>query len=337
MNIPSFLNKIQLTQCYHCFDWCHKRNACPHITEPVTCSRCSGSGHNYLECELPLKCVNCDQTHAATYKGCPTHQTALNTVLNEIQNHFNQSNNNNSATTPQSTDLDTNSIMRAARLASKTPQEFAIELFAAATILVSPPNTDQTDTEPNNLITDPVATRLTFGCESEEMAESDIESLNDTIIENTPTESEPTPTKSEPPADMSLNSHNNKITELREKLESIEFDFNNWAKDQRITFMEAEWRPEDAELVTISTNAKDKSLSIHNPKFGSGPLTFTNDITHIKLGEWSHYIELSLRSPKRILKSYRLKIYDHLQDRSPDDAKIILDHLTTTLDFPLYQ
>ena len=134
MNTPSFMNKIQLTQCYHCFDWCHKRNACPNISDPVTCSHCAGSGHNYLECRLPLLCNNCEGSHAATYRGCPSHQIALNKVMDEFQMHFNQ---NNSTFNSSSQDHD---ILRAARLASKNPTEFAEQLFNATSTLINPPN-----------------------------------------------------------------------------------------------------------------------------------------------------------------------------------------------------
>ena len=175
MNIPSFLSKIQLTQCYHCFEWCHKRNECPNIRDPVICSHCAGSGHSYLDCREPLKCTNCEQPHAATYKGCPYHQTALNTTLNEIQNHYNS--NNNSASTPQSNDFDNNNIIRAARLASNSPQEFANELFAAATILVSPPKSNQT----NDNITDPIPTRLTYDVDNEEISDNELETEHEQI------------------------------------------------------------------------------------------------------------------------------------------------------------
>ena len=319
MNIPSFLNKIQLTQCYHCFDWCHKRNACPNRSDPVTCSHCAGSDHNYLECKLPLLCTNCDGAHAATYRGCPSHQTALNTVMNEIQNHFNA--NNNSATTPQSIEQDTNNIIRAARLASNTPQEFATELFAAATSLISPPNSNQTDL--NISATDQVATRLTFGCESEDI-ESEIDEIEEVA-----------PTLNEPPTEISPTNHTNKINDLRQQLEKdLESDINKWTKSIYTTFGDQS-RPESAEPCTISTSTRDQSITLTILRDQSEVLIQKDQIVNVKLGEWPHYVDFIITHNGKEWP-VRIKVYDHKQNRSPENAKRLLDHCTNVLEFPTH-
>ena len=146
MNPPSYLSKIQLTQCYHCFDWCHKRNECPKINDPVICSHCAGTGHNYLDCREPLKCNNCDNPHAATYKGCPSHQVALLQVLQEINDHHSNSNYNSTFNSTNNND-----ILKAARLASSTPTEFAEQLFNATSTLINIPESPSPS--------------LAFGCE----------------------------------------------------------------------------------------------------------------------------------------------------------------------------
>ena len=57
-------------------------------------------------------------------------------------------------------------------------------------------------------------------------------------------------------------------------------------------------------------------------------------IKHVKLGEWSHYIDIYKYLKNGEARIFRLKAYDSKLTRSPENAKIILDHLTTALDFP---
>ena len=114
-----FQSKIQLTQCYHCFEWCHKRSECPSRNNPVICSHCGGIEHDYKSCSNLLYCCNCQGPHAATYRGCPAHRRAMLETLDLMKREL----------VEDSWDSPDDSLIEEAALNSTTKEEFLDRLF----------------------------------------------------------------------------------------------------------------------------------------------------------------------------------------------------------------
>lgn len=66
-----------LVQCYRCQQFGHTKSYC---RKPFRCVKC-GSDHSTASCtkdiNTPPKCLHCQQTHTANYKGCNTYQQLL--------------------------------------------------------------------------------------------------------------------------------------------------------------------------------------------------------------------------------------------------------------------
>ena len=163
------MESIKLIQCYHCFQFLHTRPNCPNISELATCSRCGGSHtHSYTECDAPHKCSNCDGPHPSTARTCPVYQTKLleheETLLVELVKKHpelvkNILNKFQIPISPQSDLNDIGSILRAARLASHSPEDFTSQLYNATEYLV-------TNTSPLNSYNDNL--NFAFDCIAEE-------------------------------------------------------------------------------------------------------------------------------------------------------------------------
>lgn len=72
--------KRELPQCKRCQCYGHTRNQC---TRPYRCVKCAGD-HDYRSClkqksdGTPAKCVLCNGSHPANYKGCTVYQEIIN-------------------------------------------------------------------------------------------------------------------------------------------------------------------------------------------------------------------------------------------------------------------
>ena len=132
------MENLKLTQCYKCFEYLHLRPSCPHLE--TICSRCGGvHTHSYIECESPFSCSNCGGPHSATARVCPKYQEAF--LLNEKKAYeqlkVKYPDVNSSLISNENSDF--TNCLRAARLASTTPQEFSEQLFLTTQNLISPP------------------------------------------------------------------------------------------------------------------------------------------------------------------------------------------------------
>ena len=134
------MEHYKLIQCYNCLEFCHTRNNCQNETK---CSRC-GYAHEYpyTDCRATPKCCNCEGPHSATARICPKYIEAF--VSNEQKSAEQLSlkyphlfTSPPSSPQPQhSNDSDISHILRAARLASKDPNDFANQLFQATSQLL---------------------------------------------------------------------------------------------------------------------------------------------------------------------------------------------------------
>ena len=136
--------------------------------------------HTLIQCDAPHKCSNCDGPHPSTARTCPVylaklleheeilleqlvkkHPELVKSILNKFQIQI----------SPQSDAQDITSILRAARLASHSPEDFNNQLFNATQFLVnnSPPL--------NNSYNDKL--NLVFDCELDEGDEAS--SFNDAL------------------------------------------------------------------------------------------------------------------------------------------------------------
>lgn len=77
-----------IVQCHRCQEFGHTKAYCKKL---VNCVKC-GLGHLTKDCkkskDIPARCVNCLQSHPASYKGCSVYQRILNKKIHEgkIQN-----------------------------------------------------------------------------------------------------------------------------------------------------------------------------------------------------------------------------------------------------------
>ena len=166
---------IQLTQCYHCFAWTHKRNACPKRGDPVICSHCSQTGHPYTECPNDLRCTNCDGAHSATTRSCPAHTQAQNIVIERMKMTFQQ---NNSLATPTHNQANQSFSPDLIKIAeeSQNEQEFISNLFTTCKA-ASP--TSSPIIQPPNFVAEPVESVVTQIQSTNTSLES-----QDTVIDN---------------------------------------------------------------------------------------------------------------------------------------------------------
>ena len=140
------MEKVKLDQCYKCFKYLHKSPQC-NKTETL-CSRC-GEVHDYSykECTHPFNCINCGRAHSSTAKICPHYLLAQEAhekiILKELIEKYPDL--TNSLATPQISQSPIDEIssdtLRAARLASTSPQEFLEQLFSATSSLIKPIST----------------------------------------------------------------------------------------------------------------------------------------------------------------------------------------------------
>ena len=134
------MEHMRLSQCYKCFEFCHFRPNCPH-SDPAICSRCGDTHtHSYTDCTATYNCSNCSGLHSATARICPEYIKAVEAheikILAQLIKKY--PNLVSTPTTPNSFNVDNTNYLRAARLASTTPQEFAEQLFNATSCLISP-------------------------------------------------------------------------------------------------------------------------------------------------------------------------------------------------------
>ena len=74
-------DRLIVTQCYHCYDYHHIKENCPHKTKKPTCGKCA-EAHATVNCRSKSeKCVNCTRArpnepnnHCAFAYKCPTYE-----------------------------------------------------------------------------------------------------------------------------------------------------------------------------------------------------------------------------------------------------------------------
>ena len=134
------MENYKLIQCYNCLEFCHTRNNCQNETK---CSRCGGAHeYPYTDCNATPKCCNCEGQHVATARICPKYIEAF--ALNEqkaaeqlsIKYPHLFTSPSSSPQSQCSNNSNISYILRAARLASKDPSDFANQLYQATSQLL---------------------------------------------------------------------------------------------------------------------------------------------------------------------------------------------------------
>ena len=167
---------VRLIQCYSCFSWCkHLRSECPTKNDPQICSNCSETGHIYTECFNDPYCLNCQNSHPATARICPTYLKALEEQKPLIAQQLAHLILHNSLPT-NNLESDIFKAIKSATLNSNTPLEFSSLLLDACKTLFSETSDDELNVNPNESSNPPV--------EPPEILTKNESSLNNADLEN---------------------------------------------------------------------------------------------------------------------------------------------------------
>lgn len=105
VNIEPPRKTKEIVQCYRCQEFGHTKSYCAKSHRCVKCSFNHPSNICPKDKEQPAKCANCNEDHAASYKGCKVYQELITKKLVSGRNHLKNTkddNNKNDPATSQS-------------------------------------------------------------------------------------------------------------------------------------------------------------------------------------------------------------------------------------------
>ena len=301
------MENLKLLQCYNCFQYCHTRNNCSNNT---ICSRCGRQHeHSYTECNLTPECSNCGDSHVATARICPKYIEAFisneQQVARQLSIKYPQYFTTSPATPPRSSFNSTSQdhdILRAARLASNTPSEFAEQLFNATSTLINP----HASPTPS----------LAFDCELNESIDSIEEDIED-------------PTSTIPPQTVPVaESKTLNVSMPESKLEELKKYFDELDHKTICTVTGPGADTANREVVT-KCNIENKTLKLWSLDPYWHAAIHKEDVTDFK--RQSNIITINLTNSL----IYTLEYYDLNNEPSVTYAKQCRYFLNQKLEFPL--